>query len=125
MVAISNAADLLGEVRLRGVTEDDLPIFFEHQADPVANRMAAFPPRGDAFMTHWGRGGVLESCASAGAGASPRARSRCSCTRSRNGRSTRGRGANVASIRVLEKCGFTAVESGDDNHDGEVLLRLG
>jgi hypothetical protein len=34
-----------GEVRLRGVTEDDLPIFFEHQRDPVAKRMAAFPPR--------------------------------------------------------------------------------
>jgi RimJ/RimL family protein N-acetyltransferase len=48
------AADLLGEVRLRPVTEDDLPIFFEHQRDPVANRMAAFPPRErNAFMTHW------------------------------------------------------------------------
>jgi hypothetical protein len=51
MVGMSKAADLLGEVRLRGVTEDDLPIFFEHQADPVANRMAAFPPRErDAFI---------------------------------------------------------------------------
>ena len=43
-----------GEVRLRDVTEDDLPIFFEHQRDPVANRMAAFPARDrDAFMEHW------------------------------------------------------------------------
>jgi RimJ/RimL family protein N-acetyltransferase len=41
-------------VRLRDVTEDDLPIFFEHQRDPVANRMAAFPARDrDAFMEHW------------------------------------------------------------------------
>jgi RimJ/RimL family protein N-acetyltransferase len=43
-----------GDVRLRDVTEDDLPIFFEHQRDPVANRMAAFPARDrDGFMEHW------------------------------------------------------------------------
>lgn len=39
---------------LRDVTQDDLPIFFEHQRDPDANRMAAFPAREwDAFMAHW------------------------------------------------------------------------
>jgi RimJ/RimL family protein N-acetyltransferase len=39
---------------LRDVTEADLPIFFEHQRDPEAHRMAAFPPREhDAFMLHW------------------------------------------------------------------------
>jgi RimJ/RimL family protein N-acetyltransferase len=39
---------------LRKVMEDDLPIFFEHQREPDANRMAAFPARErDAFMTHW------------------------------------------------------------------------
>jgi RimJ/RimL family protein N-acetyltransferase len=39
---------------LRDVTEDDLPIFFEHQREPEANRMAAFPARDrDAFMMHW------------------------------------------------------------------------
>jgi len=32
---------------------------------------------------------------------------------------------NVASIRVLEKCGFTAMETSDEEHAGEVLLRLG
>jgi hypothetical protein len=38
---------------LRDVTEEDLPIFFEHQCDPEAQRMA-FPPREhDAFMVHW------------------------------------------------------------------------
>jgi RimJ/RimL family protein N-acetyltransferase len=39
---------------LRDVTQDDLPILFEHQRDAEANRMAAFPARDrDAFMTHW------------------------------------------------------------------------
>jgi len=41
-------------VQLREVIESDLPIFFEHQADPEATRMAAFPSRDrDAFMAHW------------------------------------------------------------------------
>ena len=44
---------------LRDVIESDLPIFFEHQRDPVATRMAAFPARDwDAFVVHW-RGKVL------------------------------------------------------------------
>ena len=39
---------------LRDVTEEDLPIFFEHQRDPEAHRMAAFPPRErEVFMLHW------------------------------------------------------------------------
>lgn len=39
---------------LRDVKQDDLPIFFDHQQDPDANRMAAFPAREwDAFMAHW------------------------------------------------------------------------
>jgi RimJ/RimL family protein N-acetyltransferase len=39
---------------LRDVVEADLPIFFEHQKDPEACRMAAFPSRErDAFMAHW------------------------------------------------------------------------
>ena len=39
---------------LRNVTEEDLPIFFEHQRDEVASRMAAFPSRErEAFLTHW------------------------------------------------------------------------
>ena len=41
-------------MKLRDVTEADLPIFFEHQREPDANRMAVFPPRErDAFMVHW------------------------------------------------------------------------
>jgi RimJ/RimL family protein N-acetyltransferase len=43
-----------GEVRLRDVTEDDLPIFYEQQADPEANAMAAFPARDrEALTEHW------------------------------------------------------------------------
>lgn len=39
---------------LRDVVEDDLPILFEHQIDPVAYGMAGFTPRDhDAFMEHW------------------------------------------------------------------------
>ena len=39
---------------LRNVSVEDLPIFFEHQRDAVALRMAAFRSRErDAFMTHW------------------------------------------------------------------------
>ena len=39
---------------IRDVTEADLPIFFEHQRDPEAARMAAFPSRDrEAFMVHW------------------------------------------------------------------------
>jgi RimJ/RimL family protein N-acetyltransferase len=38
------------------VSEGDLPLFFEHQRDPEANRMASFPARNrDAFMAHWSR----------------------------------------------------------------------
>ena len=129
-----------GAVRLRAVTEDDLPIFFEHQRDPVAYRMAAFPPRErEAFMTHWGSilrdaSGVVRTIELDGVvagnvvlfgfegrrevgywigrefwgrGVATRALSAFR-TRSRNGRSSGGRGDNVASIRVLHKCGFTA-----------------
>jgi RimJ/RimL family protein N-acetyltransferase len=41
-------------VTLRDVTFEDLPIFFEYQSDPEANRMAAFPARQRPdFMAHW------------------------------------------------------------------------
>jgi RimJ/RimL family protein N-acetyltransferase len=43
-------------VSLREVREEDLPIFFEHQADHEANRMANFEARDrDAFMAHWAK----------------------------------------------------------------------
>lgn len=43
-------------IQLRPVTESDLPVLFEHQREPEANAMAAFPARDrDAFMAHWGK----------------------------------------------------------------------
>lgn len=51
-VPVPRASDVL----LRDVTEGDLPVLFEQQMDPEANRMAAFPARDrDAFMAHWAR----------------------------------------------------------------------
>jgi RimJ/RimL family protein N-acetyltransferase len=41
-------------VILRDVVDADLASFFEHQSDPEAARMAAFPSRDhDAFLAHW------------------------------------------------------------------------
>ena len=41
---------------LRDVVEADLAAFFEHQREPEANRMAAFPARDEeAFIAHWQR----------------------------------------------------------------------
>jgi RimJ/RimL family protein N-acetyltransferase len=46
-------------VILQDVVEDDLPVFFEYQQDPLANHMAAFTPKDpadrEAFMAHWAR----------------------------------------------------------------------
>jgi hypothetical protein len=45
---------LVTATMLRDVLEGDLAIFFEHQQDADARRMAAFPGREwDAFVTHW------------------------------------------------------------------------
>jgi RimJ/RimL family protein N-acetyltransferase len=44
------------KVELRPVQAADLPVLFEHQADPAATEMAAFPTRErEAFMAHWER----------------------------------------------------------------------
>ncbi len=47
----------LSGISLRDVTDDDLPIFFEHQSDSIANRMAAFtapdPTDRAAFRAKW------------------------------------------------------------------------
>src|SRR5690349_12159355 len=43
-------------VTLREVVDDDLPLFYEDQADPVAYTMAGFKSRDrEAFMAHWAR----------------------------------------------------------------------
>ena len=42
------------EVLLRDVEPDDLPVFYRHQLDADATRMAAFPSRDrEAFDKHW------------------------------------------------------------------------
>jgi RimJ/RimL family protein N-acetyltransferase len=52
----------VAEVRLRPVTEEDLPILFEHQRDPDAIQMAALKPREwDAFAERWAKILVDES----------------------------------------------------------------
>ncbi|HEU4426093.1 MAG TPA: GNAT family N-acetyltransferase [Pilimelia sp.] len=44
------------EVSLRSVADGDLDVFFDHQADPKAIEMAAFPARDrDPFLAHWAK----------------------------------------------------------------------
>lgn len=151
-------------VLLRKVTDDDLPIFFEHQRDPEGVRMAAFPPRDrDAFMAHWAkiRGDmtkltrtVLVNDAVAGNIGSWVDDASRRLVGYWIGREFWGRGVataalatfvrevperplfafvaahNVASIRVLEKCGFIVTEDHEPAPDEgiddveELLLRL-
>jgi RimJ/RimL family protein N-acetyltransferase len=146
------------EVRLRNVTEDDLPVFFDHQQDPEANRMAAFPPRDrDAFMAHWNtilrnEAGVVRTVLLDGQVAGYVVAFDFEGRREVGywiGRTFWGKGVatralrafleevnerpiyagvadhNVASIRVLEKCGFTISEAQVGDEDGHVLMRLG
>ena len=46
----------MADVALRPVEDDDLAVFFEHQRDPEATAMAAFPARErEAFDAHWAK----------------------------------------------------------------------
>jgi RimJ/RimL family protein N-acetyltransferase len=149
------------DVRLRDVEDADLEVFFEHQRDPVANEMAAFPARDlEAFMRHWATA-ILgdETSIAKTVLVNGRVAGNVLCFErdgSREvgywiGREFWGRGVatralaallvevrerplfagaakhNVASLRVLEKCGFVVVdeplEPADDGIE-EVLLRL-
>ena len=48
--------DVTPAVRLRRVEDRDLDVFFDHQADPQAVEMAAFPARDkDQFAAHWAK----------------------------------------------------------------------
>jgi RimJ/RimL family protein N-acetyltransferase len=43
-------------IELRAVIDSDLPILFEHQADPIADEMAALRARDrDSFVAHWAK----------------------------------------------------------------------
>lgn len=53
---MNGADDLTPTVRLRAVEDQDLDVFFDHQVDPLAVEMAAFPARDrDRFAAHWAR----------------------------------------------------------------------
>jgi len=147
---------------LRDVTEADLPILFEYQREPAANRMAAFPPRAlGAFMDHW-RTNILGSAATtkkailvggevAGNIVSWDAEEK-RLVGYWIGQRYWGKGVasaalpefvalhetarplhayvavtNVASARVLEKCGFQPTGAARVGPDGveDVLMRLG
>ncbi|HET6879273.1 MAG TPA: GNAT family N-acetyltransferase [Pirellulales bacterium] len=132
-----------GGVSLRDVVETDLAEFFEHQRDPVANAMAAFPPRDcDAFMTHWQRiladDNVVKRTIVFGAevagnvlcweesgerlvgywlgrrfwrqGIATRALSTFTALIPHRPLHAHVARQNVASLRVLEKCGFEALD---------------
>jgi RimJ/RimL family protein N-acetyltransferase len=149
------------DIRLRDATQDDLPVFFEHQRDPVANEMAAFPARDlDSFMRHW-KTAILgdETAIAKTVLVGGRVAGNVLCFEREGtrevgywiGREFWGRGVatralaallaevrerplfagvarhNVASLRVLEKCGFVVVDGPlEPREDGieEVLLRL-
>ena len=131
------------DVRLRDVTEGDLPILFEQQMDPVANAVAAFPARERAdFMAHWARilsdasvikRTILSSGLVAGNivsferngqrevgywlgreywGQGIASKALAGFLRHVPGRPLYARVAkhNVASLRVLQKCGFAIVD---------------
>ncbi len=129
----------MSDVVLRDVSEEDLTAFYEHQREPEACEMAAFPPRDrDAFTKHWSdiladptvdRKTILSDGQVAGylVGFGQQGKRQIGYW---IGRSFWGRGIatralasfvdslagrplyayvakrNVASIRVLEKCGF-------------------
>ena len=54
--AVTGDAGAAHDVRLRAVEDSDLDVFFDHQADPEAVAMAAFPARDrDQFAAHWAK----------------------------------------------------------------------
>lgn len=53
---MAEVRDAAHEVRIRTVEDQDLDVFFDHQADPEATEMAAFPARDkDQFAKHWAK----------------------------------------------------------------------
>lgn len=151
------------EILLRDVTEEDLPVFFEHQLDPEANQMASFPARDrEAFTAHWTKilgddtvttktilfdgevaGNVVSWEQSGerlvgywigrqywGKGVATRALSEFLGHVTTRPLYARVAKHNVASLRVLEKCGFSVsghdtapADTGGENVE-EVILKL-
>ena len=143
---------------LREVVEADLPVFYEHQRDPEAAAMAAFPSRErDVFMAHWARTLANDSALTWTVLSDGAVAGNIGCWEDDGrrlvgywiGRELWGRGlatqalaevvevvearplyayvakSNVASIRVLEKCGFVKIdEHSDDGGIEELLFEL-
>jgi RimJ/RimL family protein N-acetyltransferase len=149
-------------VRLRDVEPADLPLFFEHQRDPVAVAMVVFNSRDRAaFDAHWAKiladetglkktvvvdgqaAGHLVSFvrdgkrevgywldrAFWGRGIATQALSAFLQLERRRPLYAGVAKHNLASIRVLEKCGFTLPDPRDQTStpadDTDVLLTLG
>jgi RimJ/RimL family protein N-acetyltransferase len=154
------------EVKLRDITEEDLPIFFEQQLDSTANYIAAFtakdPSDRNAFMNHWTKiianetitiktiifnGNVTGHISNFeqfgepevsywigkeywGQGIATKALSEFLNYIKARPLYARAAKDNIASIRVLEKCGFriTSEDKGFSNARGkdveEFILKL-
>ena len=150
------------EVLLRDVEPDDLPLFFEHQRDPVAVAMVVFRSRDKAeFDEHWAK--ILADDASLkktivadgqiaghigsfgrdgkrevgywidrtlwGRGIASEALSAFLCLEQRRPLYAGVAPHNIASMRVLQKCGFTLCKSAIDQEpelvgESHILLRL-
>ncbi len=53
---MSVAAGTMGVVPLREVRSEDIPVFYEYQADPEANALAGVPSRDrEAYEAHWAK----------------------------------------------------------------------
>lgn len=130
-----------GDVLLRDVKEEDLPIFFKQEIDPEANRMADVPVKDwEAFIAHWREkvfadetviartilfngqvAGNLECWEQSGEreigywigrefwgkGIATEALSEFLCVMKTRPLYAQVAGHNAASLRVLQKCGFT------------------
>ncbi|MCA8951862.1 MAG: hypothetical protein KDE27_20295 [Planctomycetes bacterium] len=95
-------------VTLREVRETDLEVLFEHQRQPRANAMAAFPARDrNAFFEHW-RTKVL---------AVDTYLKRIVLADGLRAR----RSAHAGSIRVLEKCAFVRIGRHHDDRGADTV----
>jgi len=149
------------KIQLRDVEADDLPLFFEHQRDPIAVAMVAFHSRDRAaFDEHWAKlladdsllkktvivdgrvAGNIGSWTSEGKrevgywidrafwgrGVATEALSAFLCLEQTRPLYAGVAKHNVASIRVLEKCGFklshSLEEASNDTDASHVLLTL-
>ena len=149
------------KIQLRNVEANDLPLFFEHQRDPIAVAMVAFNSRDRAaFDQHWAKlladdsllkktiivdgevAGNIGSWTSEGKrevgywidrafwgrGVATEALSAFLCLEQTRPLYAGVAKHNVASIRVLQKCGFTLLgpeeAAPDDAEASHVLLRL-